>query len=120
MDIGAYLTAFLATPSGLAVKGLLVASLLVFALGVAAALRDGTFAWAYIDSFVRSILMGRVVPVLLVLVIGYASREDAVTAVGVVAAGAVATGMLAGALDSIRQLAMHPSDSARKNARPTA
>lgn len=119
-DIGTMASEFLASPSGLAVKALLVGTFLTFALGVVAAVRDRTFSWVYIDSFVRSTLLGRVVPVAIVLATGYVADEQTLTAAGVVAAGAVAAGMLASAIDSVRQLAMVREDSAARNTPPTA
>ena len=120
MDITELLTGFLATPSGLAVKALMVGTFLTFALGIVAAVRDRTFSWVYIDSFVRSTLMGRVVPAAIVLVVGFIADEPTLTAAGVVTAGAVAAGMIASAIESIRQMAMTREDSANVNAPPEA
>lgn len=114
MDI---LTAFLASPSGLVVKALLVASFVVFALGAAAAGRDGTFSWVYVDSYVRSTVMGRVIPVLIILLAGYAADEPTLTGAGILLGGTVATGMLASALESVRGIA-HPDPD--RNAVPLA
>ena len=119
-DILAEVQAFLGSPSGLAVKALLLGTLLVFLLGAMAALRDGTFRLAYIDSFVRSTIWGRVAPVLVVLLLGYLADSQEVTAAGVVVAGAVAAGLIGSALDSIRQLTMPKDASAQENAPPTA
>ena len=119
-DITATISAFLDSPSGLAVKALMVGTFIVFALGVTAAIRDRTFSWTYIDAFVRSTLMGRVVPVAIVLVVGYIADEQTLTAAGVVAGGAVAAGMIASAIDSIRQMAMTRDDSANVNTKPIA
>jgi hypothetical protein len=119
-DILAEVQAFLGSPSGLAVKALLVGTLLVFLLGALAALRDGTFRLAYIDSFVRSTIWGRVAPVLVVLLVGYLGNAQEVTAAGVVVAGAVAAGLIGSAIDSIRQLAMTREASAQENMPPQA
>jgi|WetSurSiteA1Bulk_404760.scaffolds.fasta_scaffold04474_11 hypothetical protein len=119
-DITATLTEFLATPSGLAIKALMLGTFLTFALGVSAAVRDKTFSWLYIDSFVRSTLLGRVVPASIVLIVGYIGNDQTLTAAGVIVAGAVATGMIASAVDSVRQLALPKEESAAKNVPPTA
>lgn len=119
-DITTLLSGFLASPSGLAVKALMVGTFLTFGLGVIAAVRDKTFSWVYIDSFVRSTLLGRVFPVLLVLGSGYVADDQTLTGAGVVVAGAVAAGMVASALASIRQLMADPATSAEKNAVPQA
>ena len=112
------LSAFLESPSGLAVKALLVAALVVFVLGVLAALRDGTFAWAYVDSFVRTTIWGRVAPVLFLLLLGYFADEQSLTAVGVLVGGTVAAGMIQAALASVRQLTMTREASAEANGPP--
>lgn len=119
-DIGQMLNEFLASPSGVVVKGLLVGTFVVFLLGLVAAIKDRTFSWLYIDSFVRSTIMGRVVPVLIVLGVGYLADEPALTGAGVAAGGVVAVAMIASAAESIRQMAMPPDESAEKNPPPQA
>jgi len=114
------IAAFLASPSGLAIKALLVGTFLTFALGLVAAIRDRTFSWVFIDSFARSTLMGRVVPVLILLGAGYLADDQTITGAGIVVAGAVAAGMVASALTSVRQLMMDPMTSAESNAKPSA
>ena len=119
-DITTTLRAFLDTPSGLAIKALLVGTFVTFALGIVAAVRDKTFSLVFIDSFVRSTVMGRVVPVAIVLAVGYIADEQVLTSAGVLTAAAVAAGMIASAVDSIRQIAMPPTESRAVNAPPTA
>ena len=119
-DITTLLTDFLATPAGLAVKALLVGTVVTFALGVVAALRDKTFDFQYIDSFVRSTLLGRVIPVAIVLGVGYVADEQSLLLFGAGAAGTVGAGMVASAIESIRQLTMTPVVSATRNAPPVA
>lgn len=120
MDLYGTFAAFLASPEALAIKGLLLAAFLVFALGVLAALRDGTFAWQYLDSFVRSTIWGRVAPVATVLLVGYLAQEATVSAAGLAAAAVVSVGMLSAALASIRQLTLDKPESAAANTPPTA
>lgn len=112
--------AFLLSPLGAAVKALLVAAIVVFVLGVAAAVRDGTFEWHYIDSFVRSTILGRVIPVVLVGLIAYISGDQIITGAATIAAGAVGAGLLTSALESLRQLTMPPAKSAAVNTLPDA
>lgn len=112
------LTAFLATPAGVAIQGLLVGTFVVWALGVVAALRDGTFDLSSLGSFVRSTLMGRVVPILIVLAAGYTTNDQLLTTGGIAAAAAVAAEMVGSALDSIKQLTMPAVESAKVNAPP--
>lgn len=114
----ALLDAFFAAPAGMAVKALVVGALLTFALGVMAALRDGTFDWRYVDAFVRSAIWGKVAPVLAVLLIGYLLDSPEAITVGIVVAGTVAAGMLRAALDSIQQMMMPKADSATVNTLP--
>lgn len=118
-QLQASLQAFIDSPSGIAIKGLLVAALLTFVLGVFAALRDGTFQWKYIDSFVRSVIWGRVAPVTAVLLGGYyLDPSGVVTATAVVVASAVAVGMLASIAESIKQIGSSPEKSAALNEPP--
>jgi hypothetical protein len=117
-DISTTLSAFLATPSGLAIKALMVGTFVTFALGLTAAIKDKTFSFSYIDSFVRTTVMGRVVPVAIVLAVGYVADEQLLTSAGVVTAAAVAAGMIASAVESIRQIAMPPAESAKVNTTP--
>jgi len=118
MDTSA-LTGFLASPSGVALKGLLVGSVLVALLGIFAALRDGTFDMKYIDSFVRTTVWGKVAPVGVVLVVGYVLNDDATNVIAIPIAGAVGLGMLKSALDSIGQLRVDKEASAERNTPPT-
>ena len=113
------LVAFLATPTGLAVKGLLVGAFLVWALGVLAALRDGTFDLSEIATFVRSTLLGRVFPVTVVLLTGYAANDSTITTAGLAVAAVVAADMIGSALDSIKQLGLAPEASAKVNQPPS-
>ena len=80
--------AFFASPSGMALYALLAVAFLDFALGVLAALRDGTFKLDELAAFVRSHLAGRVFPIALLLIVGYASNQVALTAAGLAAGAA--------------------------------
>jgi hypothetical protein len=119
-DITTLLTDFMASPSGVVIKGLFVGTLVVFLLGLLAAIKDKTFSWVYFDSFVRSTLMGRVVPVFIVLAVGYITNESTLTGAGIAVGGAVAVGMIASAAESIRQMALPPAESAERNVTPQA
>lgn len=82
---------FFATPVGYAVYLTLATTLVAFISGVAAAVRDGTFTFQAIDAFVRSDLLGRVVPIFLFLFGGYivtAEAGAALTAAGLAGAAA--------------------------------
>jgi hypothetical protein len=80
--------AFFASPSGMALYALLAVAFLDFALGVFAALRDGTLKLDELAAFVRSHLAGRVLPIALLLVVGYAADQVALTAAGLAAGAA--------------------------------
>lgn len=112
------LTGFLESPSGVALKALLVGTLITALLGIFAALRDGTFAWPLVDSFVRSTIWGRVAPVATILIVGYVLDDPTVNGAAIVIATAVAVGLISSALDSIRQLASPKDESAKVNAPP--
>lgn len=69
------LSAFLNSPAGLGLKAVLIVAFLDFATGTFAALRDGTFALDAVAAFVRKHIWGRVAPIGLLLVVGYAGGE---------------------------------------------
>ncbi len=116
----AWLDTFLASPSGLAIKALLVGTIITAALGIFAALRDGTFAWKYLDSFVRATIWGRVAPVGVVVIFAYILGDDILTGAAVVIASAVGIGLIQAALESLRQLTLPKADSAIVNTTPKA
>lgn len=119
MDAFALFTEFLASPEGQAIKLLLVGTVLTFGLGVLAALRDGSFSLGYLDSFVRSTIWGRIAPVMLFLFLGYVSGEQLISGPAIIAAGAVAVGLIKAAADSIGQIASSPDESRARNTPPT-
>ena len=113
-----WLQSFIDSPAGLALKALLIGTLLTAVLGIFAALRDGTFEWKYIDSFVRTTIWGRVAPVGVVLLLSYVLGDDAVTGAAVVIAGGVGAGLIMAALESLRQLTLPKTESAAVNTQP--
>lgn len=115
----AWLQTFLDSPSGLALKGLMLGTLITAALGIFAALRDGTFDWKYVDSFVRSTLWGRVAPTAVVLLLAYAFGDATISGTAVLIAAAVGAGLIASGLESLRQLLMPKAESAKVNELPT-
>jgi hypothetical protein len=99
---GFSLTAFLNDPAGLAVKGALIAAFLVFAFGVFAAFRDGTFALDSLAAFVRKHLLGRVLPVSLLAITAYVTGDAAMAAAAIGALGAYTVETLASIYGSVR------------------
>ena len=92
-----YITDFLASTSGLAVKGALVAAFLDFAFGVFGSVRDGTFALDAVAAFLRKHLAGRVAPLTVLAVAAYATGD----AVMITAAAAGLTAYAAETMASI-------------------
>lgn len=80
--------AFLASPEGIAVYGVLVLALADFALGTLAAFRDGTFALDAVAAFLRKHIAGRVAPIAFLLALGYFGGVPALSAIGAAAAAA--------------------------------
>jgi hypothetical protein len=119
-SIGDVLGAFLDSPAGLAIKALVVGTLVNLVLGVAAAKRDGTYDSRFLDTFVRTTVWGRVAPVFAVTLGAYLSGDPTFVGLAVVAAGAVGWGMLRAALDSISQFTKPVAESAAVNALPGA
>jgi hypothetical protein len=93
---------FLASTAGLAVKGALVAAFLDFAFGVFAAFRDGTFAVDAVAAFLRKHLLGRVLPISLLVGAGYLSGDMAMQLAGAAALTAYTTETLGSIYGSIR------------------
>lgn len=95
------ISAFFATPIGYVVYLVLATTLVAFLSGVAAALRDGSFSWQAIDAFIRAYLMGRVMPIFVLLLGGYLVTDAAgaaLTASGLAAATAYVTSTVAAVL----------------------
>lgn len=69
------LVEFLASPAGLALKGALVAAFLDFAVGSLLAARNGTFAFDALAAFLRKHVLGRVLPLALLLITGYLTGD---------------------------------------------
>ena len=82
----AYAAAFFASPSGLAIYGVLVVAIADFLLGVAAAFRDGTFTLDSVAAYLRKHIAGRVVPISILLGLGYVANQPALTALGAASA----------------------------------
>lgn len=115
----AFLEAFLASPEGVALRALLVGSIIVAALGIFAALRDGTFDLKYIASFVRTTVWGKVAPTGVVLVVGYVLNDQTVRLAAVPIAAAVALDLIKSAIDSLKQMTLPKPESAAINTPPT-
>lgn len=86
MDVGAFIN----STAGLALKAALAAAFLDFVFGMFAALRDGTFALDAVAAFVRKHLMGRVFPIGVLAVVGYATGDPVMIAAGAAALTAYA------------------------------
>jgi hypothetical protein len=65
------INAFFASTEGDAAIGVLVVAFVDFALGVSAALRDDRFELSSLAAFLRKHVMGRVVPIWLLLFVGH-------------------------------------------------
>lgn len=86
---------FLADPAGIAFQSILVLSLVDFATGSFAAIRDGTFDMTLLAAFLRKHVLGRSAPILLMLFVGYIANAPALTAMGSVGAAAYTLELLA-------------------------
>lgn len=95
MDIRTTLDAFFASTSGQIALWVVVLPVLDWVLGVLAAIRDGTFTLDSVASFLRKHVAGRVVPIWMLLLVGFFADQwlvpvvdvPALTAVGMAAAG---------------------------------
>lgn len=88
MNIQQAIHAFFASPSGTAAYGVLVVMALDLALGVLAALRDGTFALDEVAAFLRKHVAGRVLPIWAILFFGYIGNLEVLTVAGLAMAAA--------------------------------
>jgi hypothetical protein len=102
-----WLTEFVASEAGLALKGVILLAFVDFAFGVFAALRDGTFALDAVGAFIRKHLAGRVTPIGLALLAGYLADEPMLLIPGI-AAAAIYVAETAG---SVKGSLMPPPDS---------
>ncbi len=80
------LTAFLASPEGVGLYYVLILAGADWLLSVAAAFRDGTFSLDGVAVFLRTHIMGRVVPIAVLLGLGYFGNAPALSAIGAAAA----------------------------------
>ena len=104
---------FLASPAGIAAKSMLVLAGLDFALGVWAAVRDGTFDSAKSGAVLVKHVLGRVFPIATLLSTGYFVGDTFLLSGGVAAAGIYANETRASLLESIGQI-MNPADTLKE------
>ena len=88
---------FIASPAGLAAKGMLGLAFLDFLLGATAAARDGTFDMTVIAAFVRKHILGRVLPITTLLAGGF-FLNDAAILTGAISAAVLYTAETAASL----------------------
>jgi hypothetical protein len=100
--------AFLADPTGIALKGVLLLAFVDFIFGVFAAARDGSFALDAVGAFIRKHLLGRVFPIGVALALGYYSGEILLTVPGLAAAAVYVAETAA----SIKGSLLPPAESA--------
>jgi hypothetical protein len=89
--------------------GVIVLALLEVITGAARAFSAGTFAWSYLDVWVKKTLMGRVVPILLLLLSGAAAPDlsllglevNILTTAGIAAAATFAASVVASILVNV-------------------
>ena len=89
MDV---IQAFFNDISGQLALAVLTLAFLDFVLGVAAAVRDSTFAFASVAVFVQSHLVGRVFPIWLLLFVGYLTQGVEVAGMPLILGAGVAAG----------------------------
>jgi hypothetical protein len=71
MTLHELLREFFASAAGTAALGVLVVAVLDFVLGVMAAVRDDVFELSAVAAFLRKHILGRVLPIWLLLFVGY-------------------------------------------------
>ncbi len=103
--------AFFNDPAGQAIYAMLALAFVDFALGVLAALRDGTFDMEQIAAFLRKHIAGRVAPIALLLFVGYAAHEQLLTAAGIAAAAAYTAETIASVVSSVKSAAGNTSQA---------
>ncbi len=94
------LSAFLASPEGIGLYYVLILAAADWLLSVAAAFRDGTFSLDGVAIFLRTHIMGRVVPITILLGLGYFGNAPALSALGAAAAAAYTAETLKSIADS--------------------
>lgn len=102
MEFGVAIHNIFDSLAGQAIYGLTVLIFLNFALGVTKALSQSNFKWEFIDLFVRVKLLGRLTPILLLLIAGEFASDlsvlglevNVLTAAGLAAAIPVAASEL--------------------------
>ena len=99
-----------------AIIGVVTLCLLAFIIGTVRAISDSTFVWSALDVWVRKDIMGRVIPIILVLafgrIVGTISIGDTqlalLTGAGLIAAATYAAARVAGIVASLNTAAPNP------------
>lgn len=99
-----------------AILAVIALAILGFALGTIRAIADKTFEWLALDTWIRKDLMGRVIPIILILAFGRIAGTITVgdaqlallTAAGLAAAATYAAASLAGIIASLNRNAENP------------
>lgn len=97
------LQAFLNSTEGFALKGALVAAFLDFAVGSIAAARNGSFTWDAVAAFLRKHVLGRVLPLALLLITSYTTGDTVMLTFAVTGLTAYAAETLASVYGSFTE-----------------
>jgi hypothetical protein len=95
------ISAFFEADAGKAVYAVIAFALVDFAFGVGAAVRDNTFQLDSVMAFLRKHFIGRVLPIAILLSVGWFGHQDALVSLGLV----LSAGYLAETLASIKDSA---------------
>ena len=109
MGFGSLVVAAFQGPTGVAITGVAVLGLLELITGALRAFASGQFAWSLVDTWVRTDLAGRILPITVVLIAGAAAPDlsvlgvqvDILTTTGLAAAAVYAAATLASIVGSV-------------------
>lgn len=88
------LVAFYAAPAGQAAVGVLVVGVADLVLGIAAAVRDRVFSLDSVAAWLRSNLAGRILPIWVLLFVGYFAQGIALAGIPLLLAAGVGAALL--------------------------
>lgn len=109
---------FIASPAGLAAKGMLGLAFLDFLLGATAAVKDGTFDATVVAAFVRKHILGRVMPITTLLAGGFFLNDTVILTGAIASAGIYTAETVASLLASIGQVVGTKAASVKENPVP--
>lgn len=112
------LRAFLAAPAGQAAEAVLLLGIVDLVLGIAAAFRDNVFSVEAVAAWLRSTLAGRILPIWVLLFVGYFGQGVGTDLPLLLAAGLGAAGLFT--VETVGNIVKTWGPTKQQQTKPTA